>query len=133
MHAISFMYVKFLALYKTFTLSVQCKCGNCTSVYNATYVKGFQMVLNKLLAHFIFLRVTFLIDIPHFHFYTFIGWDSALMMNRNLDLVSFFPNSVSHDIGTWLTQPYALVMLYDLGWISITVQGIYTKCTRPMY
>ena len=119
-------------LYKEFTLSVQCKCANYTTVYNATYVEGFQMLLKKLLAHLFFLRGTLLIDIPHFSLYTFIGWDNALMMNRNLNWVSFSPFSVSHDIGTWLTRPYALVLLY-LGRISATVQGIYTKCTRPMY
>ena len=40
---------------------------------------------------------------------------------------------MSHGIGTWLTQPYALVLLY-LSRISATVQGIYTKvqgqCTK---
>ena len=44
MHAISFRYVKFLPLYKTFTLSVQCKCANCTSVYKGTYLEGFELL-----------------------------------------------------------------------------------------
>ena len=37
-------------LYKAFTLSVQCKLANCTSVYKATYLKGFQMLLKN--SHF---------------------------------------------------------------------------------
>ena len=60
-------------LYKAFTLSVQCKCVNCTSMYKATYLEGFQIFFKKFLAHFFFHRGTFLVVIPHFPSYTFIG------------------------------------------------------------
>ena len=60
-------------VYKAFTLSVQCKCVNCTSVYKATYLEGFQIFFKKFLAHFFFHRGTFLVLIPHFLSYTFIG------------------------------------------------------------
>ena len=39
--------MEFLPLYKTFTLSVQGKCGNCTRVYKGTYVEGFQILLKS--------------------------------------------------------------------------------------
>ena len=48
---------------KAFTLSVQSKCANCTSVYKAAYLEGFEMLLKKLLTHLLFLRGTFLISL----------------------------------------------------------------------
>ena len=99
-------YVKFLSLYKAFTLSVQDKCAYCTKVYKGTYVKGFHILLKNWLAHFPFLNMG---DIPHSSSYTFIGWATVVMMNRYLNWVSFSPFLLSHDIGMWLPHPYALI------------------------
>ena len=39
--------MEFLPWYKTFTLSVQDKCANCTRVYKGTYINGFQIHLKS--------------------------------------------------------------------------------------
>ena len=100
--------MKFLSLYKTFTLSIQGTCAYCTRVYKGTYVEGFEILLKSFpfwkdeghsLTHIPWSRTHL---IQFYYFYMFIGWPTTVMMNRNLYWVSFphFPLGITSKHGS---------------------------------
>ena len=98
-------------LYKAFTLSIQCKCANCTSVYKATYLEGFQMLLKKLFAHSSNQMII------TFHWLISMWALLKIVFNLIKGLFFFFPSmrkqkkGIIERQGCWLKNRYWLVFV----------------------